>query len=250
MSEWSFRRGQRIAWRNGHGRGYASPNGSCSASADRSAGSSTLYGVTLDGTPAYTANPPSGYLVDQGPGTDYYFVQPLRRPGRRRLVGIRRRRRVEQHLHHAVHDVVDVAPGADLRAVAVDGEVAPGERILDIAATQLRRDLRHRSDIGARADEQDRGVLVELLADLVEAVVADPVRDHEVGVVEHHHEAGRVALRRDVTPTVAARRRDQAEGAGPEPLDIERVVGLSEGNIFAGEFLAPQMFFFRPAPGW
>jgi phytoene dehydrogenase-like protein len=34
------------------------------------------------------------------------------------------------------------------------------------------------------------------------------------------------------------------------PLDIERVVGLSEGNIFAGEFLAPQMFFFRPAPGW
>ncbi|MDH3499812.1 MAG: NAD(P)/FAD-dependent oxidoreductase [Acidimicrobiia bacterium] len=34
------------------------------------------------------------------------------------------------------------------------------------------------------------------------------------------------------------------------PLDIERVVGLSEGNIFAGEFLAPQMFFFRPAPNW
>ncbi len=34
------------------------------------------------------------------------------------------------------------------------------------------------------------------------------------------------------------------------PLDIERVVGLTEGNIFAGELLAPQMFFFRPAPGW
>jgi phytoene dehydrogenase-like protein len=34
------------------------------------------------------------------------------------------------------------------------------------------------------------------------------------------------------------------------PLDIERTVGLTEGNIFAGEFLAPQMFFFRPAPGW
>ncbi len=34
------------------------------------------------------------------------------------------------------------------------------------------------------------------------------------------------------------------------PLDIERTVGLSEGNIFAGEFLAPQRFFFRPAPGW
>jgi phytoene dehydrogenase-like protein len=34
------------------------------------------------------------------------------------------------------------------------------------------------------------------------------------------------------------------------PLDIERVVGLTEGNIFAGEFLVPQMYFFRPAPGW
>ncbi|MFT3871947.1 MAG: NAD(P)/FAD-dependent oxidoreductase [Nocardioides sp.] len=34
------------------------------------------------------------------------------------------------------------------------------------------------------------------------------------------------------------------------PLDIERVTGLSEGNIYAGEFLAPQMYFFRPAPGY
>jgi phytoene dehydrogenase-like protein len=34
------------------------------------------------------------------------------------------------------------------------------------------------------------------------------------------------------------------------PLDIERKVGLSEGNIFQGEFLGPQMYFFRPAPGW
>ncbi|MBX2850330.1 MAG: NAD(P)/FAD-dependent oxidoreductase [Phycisphaeraceae bacterium] len=34
------------------------------------------------------------------------------------------------------------------------------------------------------------------------------------------------------------------------PLDIERVVGLSEGNIFAGELFMPQMFLNRPAPGW
>ena len=34
------------------------------------------------------------------------------------------------------------------------------------------------------------------------------------------------------------------------PLDIERVAGLPEGNIFHGEFLSPQMYFFRPAPGW
>jgi phytoene dehydrogenase-like protein len=34
------------------------------------------------------------------------------------------------------------------------------------------------------------------------------------------------------------------------PLDIERTTGLTEGNIYGGEFLAPQMFLFRPAPGW
>ncbi len=34
------------------------------------------------------------------------------------------------------------------------------------------------------------------------------------------------------------------------PLDIERIVGLSEGNIFQGEMFASQMFYNRPAPGW
>jgi hypothetical protein len=30
----------------------------------------------------------------------------------------------------------------------------------------------------------------------------------------------------------------------------QRKIGLSEGNIFAGEFLTPQMYLFRPTPGW
>jgi phytoene dehydrogenase-like protein len=34
------------------------------------------------------------------------------------------------------------------------------------------------------------------------------------------------------------------------PLDIERVTGLTEGNIFAGELALHQLFFFRPAPAW
>ncbi len=34
------------------------------------------------------------------------------------------------------------------------------------------------------------------------------------------------------------------------PLDIERTVGLTGGDIFGGALLAPQMYFFRPAPGW
>jgi phytoene dehydrogenase-like protein len=34
------------------------------------------------------------------------------------------------------------------------------------------------------------------------------------------------------------------------PADIERSVGLSEGNIFQGELTLQQMFFLRPAPQW
>ena len=34
------------------------------------------------------------------------------------------------------------------------------------------------------------------------------------------------------------------------PADIERIVGLSEGNIFQGELTLQQMFFLRPVPQW
>ena len=34
------------------------------------------------------------------------------------------------------------------------------------------------------------------------------------------------------------------------PSDIERILGLSEGNIFQGELSLQQMFFLRPAPAW
>jgi phytoene dehydrogenase-like protein len=34
------------------------------------------------------------------------------------------------------------------------------------------------------------------------------------------------------------------------PADIERTVGLSEGNIFQGELSLQQMFSLRPAPAW
>ena len=34
------------------------------------------------------------------------------------------------------------------------------------------------------------------------------------------------------------------------PADIERIVGLTEGNIFQGELSLQQMFFLRPAPAW
>ena len=34
------------------------------------------------------------------------------------------------------------------------------------------------------------------------------------------------------------------------PADIERITGLSEGNIFQGELALSQLFFMRPAPQW
>jgi phytoene dehydrogenase-like protein len=34
------------------------------------------------------------------------------------------------------------------------------------------------------------------------------------------------------------------------PLDLERVFGLTEGNIFQGELTLEQLFFLRPVPGW
>jgi phytoene dehydrogenase-like protein len=34
------------------------------------------------------------------------------------------------------------------------------------------------------------------------------------------------------------------------PADIERIVGLSEGNIFQGELALQQLFFLRPVPAW
>jgi phytoene dehydrogenase-like protein len=34
------------------------------------------------------------------------------------------------------------------------------------------------------------------------------------------------------------------------PADIERITGLSEGNIFQGELALHQLFFLRPAPGY
>ncbi|HYM83782.1 MAG TPA: NAD(P)/FAD-dependent oxidoreductase [Candidatus Dormibacteraeota bacterium] len=34
------------------------------------------------------------------------------------------------------------------------------------------------------------------------------------------------------------------------PLDIERMTGLTEGNIFQGELTLEQLFFNRPVPGW
>jgi phytoene dehydrogenase-like protein len=34
------------------------------------------------------------------------------------------------------------------------------------------------------------------------------------------------------------------------PLDIERIIGLSEGNIFQGELSPEQLFFQRPVGGW
>ena len=56
---------------------------------------------------------------------------------------------------HAVDHVVDVAPGADLRAVAVDRQVAAGERRLDERADRAAADLAGPVDV-ERADRTRR----------------------------------------------------------------------------------------------
>ena len=63
----------------------------------------------------------------------------------------------------------------------------------------------------------------------------EPFADKAQAVLESHFPGfGDLVLHREVVT----------------PPDIERLTGLTEGNIFAGEFLTPQMYFFRPAPGW
>ena len=48
--------------------------------------------------------------------------------------------------------------------------------------------------------------------------------------------------RASATSSSTARSSPRSTSSGPS--------GSRKGNIFAGEFLAPQMYFFRPAPGW
>ena len=45
-------------------------------------------------------------------------------------------------------------------------------------------------------------------------------------------------------------RTSSCTGRSLTPLDLERELGLSEGNIFQGELTLEQLFFLRPAPGW
>ena len=68
----------------------------------------------------------------------------------------------------------------------------------------------------------------------------DTERENFGDTVQAH---ARVVLPRLRRPRAAARGRRRRSTSSA-------VVGLTEGNIFAGEFFAPQMYFFRPAPGW
>src|SRR6185437_8475013 len=73
-----------------------------------------------------------------------------------------------------VDHVVDVTPGADLRAVAVDHQVAPRERGLDEGADGTAADLTRAKDV-ERADGDDRDPV--LLAISVRHVLAGKLRD-------------------------------------------------------------------------
>jgi phytoene dehydrogenase-like protein len=101
----------------------------------------------------------------------------------------------------------------------IDPDMAPpGKHVLSCFVQHAPYELK--GPDGARVDwETER----ENFGDVTQAVLE-----------EHFPGFGKLVLQREVVT----------------PADIERVTGLSEGNIFMGEFLAPQMYFFRPAPGW
>ena len=68
---------------------------------------------------------------------------------------------------------------------------------------------------------------------------------------------GTRSARRSATPSStrspSSRRTSATSSLGRQvltPLDIERHVGLTEGNIFQGELSLEQLFFNRPVPGW
>ena len=83
---------------------------------------------------------------------------------------------------------------------------------------------------GDQEDQPDVRVL-EDVAHTVELLVAEPVGDGEAMLVEHQHEPGRVALRRDVAATRGAGRCEQQER---RPLD-ERATVLVEPGLFLQE---------------
>ena len=146
------------------------------------------------------------------------------------------------------HHVVDVAPGADLRAVAVDRQVAPVERRLDERADRAAADLARPEDVeGAHRDGREaelgvvgvRHVLAGELRDGVRpARLADradrrhlPLADVERVLSEHlarrelDHPLDRV-LRRE-------RRLERVVGA--DHVDAHRAHGAREHGVDAGD---------------
>ena len=148
----------------------------------------------------------------------------------------------------AVHHVVDVAPGADLRAVAVDRQVAPVERRLDERADRAAADLTRPEDVerahrhGREAELGVVGVRHVLAGELRDGVrparLADradrrhlPLADVERVLPEHlarrelDHPLDRV-LRRE-------RRLERVVGA--DHVDAHRPHGAREHRVDAGD---------------
>ena len=61
------------------------------------------------------------------------------------------------------------------------------------------------------------------------------------------------SAKRSSRPSSATRRTSASAIVGKQvitPKDIERIAGITGGNIFHGELLLHQLFFLRPAPQW
>src|SRR5678815_5244474 len=111
--------------------------------------------------------------------------------------------------------LLDLDPDGDLGPLALRLEPGQDLRVADHARAPV-----DAQGVLAAGDEEDHPN-VRVVHDVevaVDAIVAEPVRDHQVRVVEHQHETGAVALGRDVAASLAARGGQQDERRAGDEL--------------------------------
>src|SRR2546425_3594966 len=108
--------------------------------------------------------------------------------------------------------------------------VAGPHRLEELVAANDPRAPVHTERLLTARDEEDRPDVrvLEEVTHPVQSLVARPVRDHEVAVVEDADEPRRVTLGRDVAPPLGARRGQEEKG---RPRDEGAAVLVEDGDV-------------------
>ena len=131
--------------------------------------------------------------------------------------------RQEDRLDH----VVDVAPRADLRAVAVDLEVAPAERRLDERADRAAADLARAVDVErAHGDRRQPELGVVGVRHVLAGELRDGVRPARLADRADRRDVGLLDVERVLAEHLARRELDEPlDGVARRERGLERVVG-------------------------